>query len=55
MGHIKTQFHTTFDDNKIIASQLNTLGYLITASTVKDIRLTNGWRHRQVTTEQKTE
>jgi hypothetical protein len=55
VSHINTQFHTTFDDDKTIASQLNTLGYPTTASTVKDIRLANGWRHRQVTTEQKTE
>jgi hypothetical protein len=55
VGYIDGQFHTTLDDDKTIATQLNTQGYPITASGVKKIRLDNGWRHQQVTEEQKKE
>jgi hypothetical protein len=55
VGYIDGQFHTTLDNDAAIATQLNTRGYPITASGVKEIRLTNGWRHQQVTEEQKTE
>jgi hypothetical protein len=55
MGYINSQFHTTFDDDITISNQLNALGYSVTASAVKDIRLANGWRHRQVNKDQKEE
>jgi hypothetical protein len=55
VGYINNQFHTTLDNDNTIATQLNTRGYPITASGVKEIRLTNGWRHKQATEEQKTE
>jgi hypothetical protein len=55
VSYIDGQFHTTLDDDVMIASQLKSRGYPITASTVQRIRLTNSWRHRQVTEEQKTE
>jgi hypothetical protein len=49
------RFHTTFDNDQTIAEQLNTLGYPITGATVKNTRLANGWRHRQVTSAQGAE
>jgi hypothetical protein len=39
VDYINRQFHTTLDNNKRIASQLVSSGYLITAKTVKRIRL----------------
>jgi hypothetical protein len=55
VGYIDSQFHTTLDDDNTIVTQLNNQGYPITASVVKEVRLANNWRHRQVTEEQKTE
>jgi hypothetical protein len=55
VGYIDSQFHTTLDNDAAIATQLNTRGYLITASGVKEIRLANGWRHYQPTAEQQQE
>jgi hypothetical protein len=50
--YINSQFHTTLNDDSTIASQLNSQGYSITASGVKELRLTKSWRHRQPTVQQ---
>jgi hypothetical protein len=55
VGYIDDQFHTTLDNDAAIVTQLNTRGYPITASGVKEIRLVNGWRHHQPTAEQQQE
>jgi hypothetical protein len=55
VGYIDGQFHTTLDNDAAIATQLNTRGYPITTSDVKEIRLGNGWRHHQPTAEQQQE
>jgi hypothetical protein len=52
---INNQFHTTLDTDDKIATNLATFGYSLSARKVKDIRLANDWRHRQVNDEQKDE
>ena len=55
LDYINSQFHTTLDDDATIARGLNERGFPVTASTVKDMRLANGWRYNQVTTEQQVQ
>jgi hypothetical protein len=50
---INNQFHTTLDNDDKIATNLATFSYSISARKVKDIRLANDWRYRQVNDEQK--
>src|SRR2546421_3752652 len=52
---VVARFHTTFDNDETIAEQLNTFGYPITGAIVKNARLANSWRHRQVASAQKVE
>jgi hypothetical protein len=53
--YINKKFHTTLDDDETIANHLSTSGYSVTASTVARVRLAKGWRHRQVTEQQRWE
>jgi hypothetical protein len=55
LEYIDNQFHTTLDNDEKITRQLNDLGHPVTAFKVKNLRLTNGWRHRQVTKQQQEE
>jgi hypothetical protein len=42
VSYIDSQFHTTLNDDSTIASQLESRGYPITASTIQRIRLAYG-------------
>jgi hypothetical protein len=55
VDYINRQFHTTLNDDETIASHLIGLDYSITVTRVKVVRLAHGWRHRQLTQQQKQE
>jgi hypothetical protein len=55
LEYIDNQFHITLDNDEKIAGQLATLGHSVIASRVKDLRLANGWRHRQPLEQQQKE
>jgi hypothetical protein len=48
LEYIDNQFHITLDNDEKIARQLNALGHLVIAFKVKNLRLANSWRYRQV-------